>query len=140
MPRVEESIEVDAPVETVYDIWSNFEEFPRFMEHIKEVRSTGGDTTHWRMEAMGRTFEWDATTTEMQENSRVSWRASGQPGNSGSVTFEPLGAKRTRVNVDMEYDLESGAQESTAEALNLPENVVEDDLERFRQLAEERAG
>lgn len=142
MPKVKKSIDVDAPVHRVYELWSDFESFPGFMEHVQEVRRTGDRTTHWKVTApMGRHVEWDAETTAMDENRRVAWRASGDVGTSGNVRFQPHGSDRTTVEVDMEYHAPGGkAGDMAAKIFENPAKDVEEDLRRFKDLAEGRAG
>ena len=64
--RVHESIEVEAPVEDIFQYWSNFENFSNFMQNVEEVRMTGQDTSHWKLKGpLGKSVEFDARTTEM---------------------------------------------------------------------------
>ena len=135
MPTVEKDIEVDAPVDRTYRLWTEYERFPQFMENVKEVRRTGPDTTHWVVEAAGKTVEWDARTiTENQR--RVAWMATGESGQSGEVRFEPVGGNRTRVRVKMDYSLPSRAQEAAASGLGIDERVVARDLQNFKEMIE----
>lgn len=139
MPTIDKEIEVNAPVERVYSLWSNYEEFPSFMENVKEVRRTGPDRTHWIVEAAGKTVEWDART--VQENlRRVAWTAEGESGQSGQIAFEPIGANRTRVKVHFDYSLPSKMQETAAHGLRIDERAVARDLENFRNIVEGEAG
>lgn len=135
MPTVDKSIDIDAPLDRVFTAWTNFENFPNFMENVKEVRRTGPDQTHWVVEAAGQTIEWDATTT-VEERSRVAWKSRGESGQSGVVTFEDLGPTKTRVNVHIDYKLDSKIQEAGASMLGLDDNIVKNDLERFKGLIE----
>lgn len=135
MPTVEKDIEINAPVDRIYQYWTEYERFPQFMENVKEVRRTGPDTTHWVVEAAGKTVEWDArTVTENQR--RVAWMATGESGQSGEVRFTPLG-NRTRVHVRMDYSLPSKLQETAASGLGIDERVVSRDLENFKQMVED---
>ncbi|HWG89654.1 MAG TPA: SRPBCC family protein [Candidatus Thermoplasmatota archaeon] len=136
MPTVNKSIEVDVPVDRVYEYWSNFENFPHFMEKVDEVRVTGPTTTHWVVNAPTERVEWDATTTEKVPNERISWRAAGQSGQNGTVTFEPLDATRTRVNVQMEYTLDNKLKEKLATFFQIDDRLVETDLKRFKETVE----
>lgn len=134
MPTVEQDIIVDASLERVYQEWTDYERFPLFMEHVKEVRKTGLDMTHWVAEAAGQTLEWDATVAEDQR--RVSWTAQGEAGQSGEVKFEPVGAGRTRVRVKLDYSLPSHLQEAAASALGIDDHAVKHDLENFKAMIE----
>ena len=94
MERVEKTIEVDCPVRTVYNQWTQFEEFPRFMDGVEEVRQLDDTHVHWRAQLWGKSKEWDAEITEQEPDKRISWRSvSGAP-NAGTVRFEPLGTDR----------------------------------------------
>lgn len=138
MPAVKETIEVNAPVDRVYEFWNNFENFPQFMDKVEEVRVTGPNTSHWVVDAPTEKVEWEATTTENVRNQRISWRATGQSGQSGTVTFEPLGADRTRVSVQMEYSLDSKLKERLADFFRVDEREVKHDLQKFKQTVESR--
>lgn len=136
MPTVEKDIEVDAPVERVYQAWTNYERFPQFMENVKEVRRTGPDMTHWVAEAAGQKVEWDARTVT-ENNRRVAWTAQGQAGQSGEVRFEPLGTGKTRLRLRLDYKLESGAKETAAKSFGIDDRIVSEDLKNFKQMIEE---
>lgn len=140
MAKINQSVEVDAPVHRVFKLWSDMESFPGFMEHVQEVQRTGPRSTHWVVEApMGRKVEWDAQTTEMDENRKIAWRATGDVGTSGEVSFTPEGSDRTRVDVDMEYHTPGGpVGELFAKVFENPSKDVEQDLQRFKALAEGR--
>lgn len=142
MATVRKSIDVDAPVHRVYQLWTDFESFPGFMRHVQEVSRTGERTTHWKVEApLGRFVEWDAETTVLEENRKVAWRATGDVGTSGEVRFQPHGGERTTVEVDMEYHPPGGKLgEVAARIFENPARDVEKDLQRFKDLAEGRAG
>lgn len=137
MPVVKKDIEVNAPIDRVYQFWTNYEQFPRFMEHVKEVRRLGADRTHWVAEAAGQKVEWDAQTIT-ENNRRVAWRATGESGQSGEVRFEPLGANRTRVKVEMDYSLPSAMKEKAASGLGIDDRAVANDLESFKNIIEGR--
>src|SRR5213593_2866530 len=106
MQRVERSIRVRLPAEELYQLWSDVASFPRFMEHVEEVRSTGagGRFSHWKLEPVaGVTVEWDAEITEDEPNHVIGWRSTdGNIGNSGTVTFAPVG-EETEIHVTMQW-------------------------------------
>ncbi|MGH2618816.1 MAG: SRPBCC family protein, partial [Thermomicrobiales bacterium] len=104
MANVEKSIEVNQPVRTVYNQWTQFEEFPRFMEGIAEVRQLDDTRTHWRAAIAGFEVEWDAEITEQIPDQQVAWRTTSGPEHSGVITFVPVGDERTRVTVAIGYD------------------------------------
>ena len=135
MPTVNENIEVNAPVEQVYRLWTQYERFPDWMSHVEEVRRVTPERTHWRAKIAGQEVEWDATTLA-ESNRRVAWQAMGEAGQSGEVRFEPIGAGKTRIDVRMDYSLGSKLKESAASGLGLDQRAVKDDLESFKNIVE----
>lgn len=136
MPTVEEDIVVDAPIERVYQEWTEYERFPEFMENVKEVRRIGPDMTHWVAEAAGKTVEWDARTIT-ESPRRVAWTAQGESGQSGEVRFEPAEGGRTHVHVKLDYTLPSGIAEAAASGLGIDDRAVRRDLNNFKEMLEE---
>ena len=139
MAHVIKEIVVDAPVEQVYDFWQNFENFPRFMDNIESIQKTGPDTTHWKSRGpMGMAVEWDAKTISVQENQKIAWQSvDGNIETHGAVTFEPIGTDQTKVTVGLEYSPPAGALgEAVAKMFANPESQLEEDLERFKVVAE----
>jgi len=136
MATVNVEIDVAAPVSKAYDQWTQFEEFPRFMSGIVDVRQIDDVTTHWVAEVDGQRREWNAEIVEQQPDRLIAWNSIDEGGSSGRVTFEPssTGAK---VNVQLEWDPE-GLKESAGAMVGLDERQVRDDLERFRTLVESR--
>ncbi|HLM32558.1 MAG TPA: SRPBCC family protein [Gaiellaceae bacterium] len=134
---VEESVEVDVPVETAYNQWTQFEEFPRFMEGVDEVRQLDDTHLHWVASARGRRREWDAEITEQKPDERVAWRATSGKRNAGVVTFHRLSDERSKVMVQLDYEREGG-REAVASILGLDRRRIRGDLERFSELVEER--
>ncbi len=137
MTKIEESIEVDVPVTTAYNQWTQFEDFPQFMEGVESVSQTDDTHLHWAAEIAGNREEWEAEITEQRPDERVAWRAIAGRGNSGVVTFQPLGEGRTRVDVQMEYEVE-GLTEKLGSAVGADDRRVKGDLERFKQFIENR--
>ena len=138
--RVQESIEVQAPLQDVYSYWSNFENFPRFMENIEEVRMTGEDTSHWKVKGpLGTSVEFDAKTTEMNPEQGVGWNTvDGQVMTSGEIRFQEVRPDLTRVEVTMNYAAPPGgkAGEAVANILSDPEKSMRQDLENFAGIVE----
>ncbi len=137
MSKLEKSIDVDVPVRTAYDQWTQFEEFPRFMEGVQEVRQLDDKRLHWRAEVGGREVEWESEITQQVPDERIGWRSSSGAKNAGSVSFYPLGANRVRLTLRLEIEPE-GAVEMTADALGLLSRRIEGDLERFKEFIEAR--
>jgi sporulation protein YlmC with PRC-barrel domain len=137
MPTIQESVEVEVPVRVAYDQWTQFEEFPRFMEGVKEVRQIDDTHLHWVAEIAGRELEWDAQIVEQEPERRIAWRSTGGVQNNGLVTFTPIDDDATRIDVAMEHEPES-ALEKAGDAAGLSQRRVADDLERFKELVESR--
>ena len=137
MASVEKSIEVNVPVRTVYNQWTQFEEFPRFMEGVEEVRQLDDKRLHWRASVAGKSQEWDASIIEQTPDRVVAWRSTSGAENAGRVTFQPEGPDRTRVTVGLDYD-PKGMVETTGDALGFVSRRVEGDLKRFKEFIESR--
>jgi len=137
MSFIEKSIVVDVPVRTAYNQWTQFEEFPRFMEGVKEVKQTDDKRLHWRAEVMGKDVEWTAEITQQIPDQRITWKSTTGAKNAGSVSFTPEGSDKTRLTLRLEYEPE-GAAESTGSALGLVSARVDGDLKRFKKFIEER--
>jgi uncharacterized membrane protein len=137
MATVNESIEIDVPVTTVYNQWTQFEEFPKFMEGVESVRQLDDTHLHWVAELGGQRHEWDAEITEQEPDRVIAWRARDGKYNSGRVRFEPLGEGRTRVDVELMWEPE-GIKEELGSALGADSRRVKGDLERFKELVERR--
>jgi uncharacterized membrane protein len=133
MANVTEAIDVDVPITTAYNQWTQFEEFPRFMEGVERVEQLTDDRLHWVAEIGGKRAEWYARITEQHPDERVAWTAEAGKGLSGQVTFSPLDQDRTRVTAEIEWQPE-GAMESIGAALGFDDRQVKEDLERFRDL------
>lgn len=134
---IEKSINVNVPVRTAYNQWTQFEEFPRFMEGVKEIRQLDDQRVHWVAEIGGKQKEWDAEITEQIPDQRISWRSVDGAPNAGLVEFRPVGADETEVRVRMEYEPE-GAVEKIGSALHAADARVKGDLKRFKEFVESR--
>ena len=139
MTKIEESIEVRSPLRAVYDQWTQFEEFPKFMEGVAEVRQIDDKHLHWVAEFGGQRHEWDAEVTEQKPDERVAWKNTDGKDNAGVVTFHRLGEEKTRVMVQMDF-VPEGIVEKLGFAIGAPDRRVRGDLERFRELVETAAG
>ena len=137
MASIQESIDVQVPLSTVYNQWTQFEEFPQFMEGVKSVSQLDDTHLRWVAEAGGQEHEWTAEITEQHPDERVAWKAIAGHGNSGVVTFHRLGEGETRVTVQMEHEPE-GMMETLGSALGADSRRVQGDLERFKDLIEGR--
>ena len=135
MSAVEQSIQVHAPLRAVYDQWTQFEEFPKFMEGIKQVRQVDETHLHWVASVAGQTHEWDAEITEQRPDERVAWKNTGGTDNAGVVTFHRLDDHQTQVMVQMDF-VPEGIVEKLGNTLGVPARRVKGDLARFKELME----
>ena len=132
--NVEESIEVNLPVSTVYNQWTQFEDFPQFMRGITSVTQLGDDRLEWVAEIGGVQRRWEATILEQVPDRKIAWAATEGATNAGAVTFQDLGG-RTVVHLSLEYEPE-GWVETVGDKLNVVENRAKGDLERFKTFVE----
>jgi uncharacterized membrane protein len=137
MARVARDIVVNAPLRSVYNQWTQFEEFPAFMEGVEEVRQQGDRYLHWRARIGGREEEWDAEIQEQIPDEKIIWRSTTGSENAGMVTFREEGPGQTLVHLEMSYQPE-GVVEQAGDALGMVERQVEGDLERFKEFIEAR--
>jgi uncharacterized protein YndB with AHSA1/START domain len=137
MGETTHSIDINAPVRAVYDQWTQFEEFPRFMEGVEEIRQDGPRNLFWKARIAGKEKQWEAEILEQVPDQRIVWRSIDGTPNSGEVMFEPLEEERTRVTLRMEYEPE-GFFEKAGDALGIPSSRAEGDLKRFRDFVEEK--
>jgi uncharacterized membrane protein len=134
---IDETIEVNVPVSTAYNQWTQFEEFPLFMQGVDHVEQRDDTRLHWVATVAGRTAEWDAQILEQHPDSQISWISEDGKKTRGTVTFEPLGDLRTLIRLSMSYKPE-GPAEQIGSAAGLDAARVRGDLERFKQLIESR--
>jgi uncharacterized membrane protein len=132
---VEQSVDVNVPVRTAYNQWTQFEEFPQFMEAVEDVRQIDDTHLRWKVKSGGTSHEWEAEITEQRPDERIAWTSRSGKGNSGVVTFHRLDPDTTRIMVQLEWEPE-GAKEQAGSALGLDDRSVKGDLERFKQLIE----
>jgi uncharacterized membrane protein len=138
METIEKSIEVECPLRTVYNQWTQFEEFPRFMEGVKKVTQLDDQRLHWEVEIGGKNKEWDARITDQVPDQVIAWKSEGGEYNTGAVNFRAISQNRTRINLQLTYDPE-GIVEKTGDALGVVSSRVESDLERFKEFIEKRS-
>jgi uncharacterized membrane protein len=130
MPAVEEQIDVPVPVATAYGEWTQFEQFPRFMEGVAEVRQVDETHLRWRGTLDGVECEWVAEVTELRPHERIVWRATGGFANAGIVMFHQLDQQTTRITMSTDVD--------DPDALAAIEQRVRGDLQRFREMVARR--
>ena len=137
MSTIEKSIDVNVPVRMAYNQWTQFEEFPRFMEGIEEVQQLDDKHLHWRAEMSGKTKEWDSEIIEQIPDQRIMWRSTSGAKNAGTVSFIPVAPHTTRVKVEMVYD-PVGLLENVGDMIGIDDRRVKGDLERFKEYIESR--
>jgi len=137
MSNIEQSIDVGVPVRTAYDQWTQFEEFPRFMEGVEEVRQLDDTHLHWRTKVAGREKEFDAVITEQTPDQRIAWTSEAGAEHAGVVTFHRVAEDTTRIMLQLDVEPD-GLAEKAGDALGLVKRRVTGDLERFKELVESR--
>lgn len=135
------NIIVGVEAKRCFDTWSDFEQFPEFMENIESVYIIGGNRSHWVMAGpLGQNLEWNAEVTEFQPDERIAWRSiDGDIETSGQVTFQGLPADQTEVTVMMQYIPPAGELgEAFAELFDDPESQLMQDLRNFKDSIENK--
>jgi uncharacterized membrane protein len=137
MAEFRETIEVNVPVSTAYNQWTQFEDFPQFMENVESVRQIDDTHLHWVAEIGGKRHEWEAEITRQEPDRAVAWRSIDGKGTSGEVLFDPFDGDRTRIAVTMSWEPE-GFLETLGDKLGADKLGVKRDLARFKELIESR--
>lgn len=135
MGSIEQSIEVEVPVRTAYDQWTQFEDFPRFMEGIERIDQVDDTHLHWVAEIAGQKTEWDAEVTEQTPDQRIAWKNTTGATNAGVITFHRVDDGKTKLMLQLDYEGDS-FKEKVGDALGIVERRVKGDLERFKELIE----
>lgn len=137
MSSVQEIIDVDVPLSTAYNQWTQFEDFPMFMNAVQEVRQVDDTHLHWKATIAGKLKEWDTEITQQIPDRRIAWRSTSGAQNSGSVNFERLGADRTRIVLRIRY-LPEDFLESAADAVGVVKLQTKQNLSKFKDFLETR--
>ena len=137
MSQIIESIDIDAPVRTAYDQWTQFESFPKFMDGIERVEQLTAPTLEWTASIAGVDRSWTAEITEQTPDQRIAWKATSGAENAGVVTFHRVDDRRSRVTLQLDIEPE-GVIESVGDALGLVQRRAKGDLERFKAYIEDR--
>jgi uncharacterized membrane protein len=135
--KIIESIDVDVPVRVAYDQWTQFEEFPRFMEAVEKVEQLDDTTLRWTAEIAGVKRTWTAKITEQTPDQRIAWTSIEGARNAGVVTFHRLDDRKTRVTLQLDVEPD-GPVESVGDALGFVQRQAAGDLKRFKEFVEER--
>jgi uncharacterized membrane protein len=138
MPQVIETVDVDVPVTTAYNQWTQFEEFPQFLTFVESITQIDDTLTHWKVNIAGAEREFDAEITEQLPDERVAWNSvDGDVDHAGVVTFHKLSDTTSRVTVQLDWDAENLVEKAGA-ALGFDDRAVKSDLQNFKKFIEER--
>ena len=138
MAEVEKEIEVDVPVSTAYNQWTQFETFPQFMEGVEQVQQIDSKTLHWKAKVAGKDEEWDAVITDQEPDRRVAWRSIDGKHVAGDVDFMPANSGgKTKIKLHMVYEPE-GVVEKAGDLIGVVDRMVDGDLKRFKEFIESR--
>jgi len=136
---VTESVDVNVPVRTAYNQWTQFEQFPQFMDGVREIRQLDERHLHWKTEIGGVAREFDAEITEQLPDERVAWKSTEGEKQAGVATFHRLDDTHTRVTVQMDFEPQ-GVVETAGSVLGVVDHRVKGDLHRFKEFIEGRGG
>jgi uncharacterized membrane protein len=137
---VTESVDVNVPIRTAYDQWTQFETFPNFMDGVESITQIDATRTHWVTKVAGQTREFDAAITEQHPDERVAWKSTGgDTKHAGVVTFHRLDDDRTRVTIQLDWEPE-GLAEKVGSAVGVDSHQVKADAKRFKEFIESRGG
>jgi uncharacterized membrane protein len=139
MSTITETVDVEVPVATAYNQWTQFESFPQFMEGVEQIRQLDDIHLHWVTKVGGATREFDATITEQHPDERIAWRSDSGPNHAGVITFHRLNGSTTRVTAQMDLDPE-GFAENVGDKLGVLDRRVKNDMRRFKEFIEHRGG
>jgi uncharacterized membrane protein len=134
MSTVTESVDVNVPIRTAYNQWTQFEDFPQFMSGVTEIRQLDDTTTHWKTDIDGVKREFDAKITEQLPDERVAWTSIEGSKQAGVVTFQ-----RTRVTCQLDFEPQ-GLAETAGDKLGFLDRQVKGDMKRFKEYIESRGG
>jgi uncharacterized membrane protein len=137
MANYEQSIDVNVPVRTAYNQWTQFESFPHFMEGVERVQQVNDTNMRWKAEIAGNNLEWDAVITEQTPDQRIAWTSTSGAKNAGVVSFHKLDDDTTRVMLQVDYEPQ-GFLENVGAALGVVEGRMKGDLGRFKDFIEGR--
>ncbi|MEU4832650.1 SRPBCC family protein [Streptosporangium sp. NPDC023615] len=137
MSTIEQSVDVNVPIRTAYNQWTQFESFPEFMEGVESIKQLSDTRTAWVVEIAGVHREFEAEITEQHPDERVAWKSVERPHQAGVVTFHRLGPDTTRVTLQLDYDPE-GFVETVGDWLQIVRLRIRGDMERFKTFIESR--
>ena len=135
MEKIDKSIEIERPLRTVYNQWTQFEDFPRFMKGVKKVTQLDDQRLHWEAEIGGKNKEWDVRITDQIPDQLIAWQSEGGEYSSGTVKFVATDTSRTRIDLQILYE-PLGLVEPAGDAVAIVSGRIETDLQRFRAFIE----
>ena len=139
MTQVIETIDVDVPVRTAYNQWTQFESFPHFLDFVQSIKQIDDTHTHWVVKIAGAEREFDAVITEQHPDERVAWNStSGEENHAGVVTFHKLSDTTSRVTVQLDWEAE-GFLEKVGSVFGVDDHVIKKDLKNFKEFVENPA-
>jgi uncharacterized membrane protein len=134
---ISETIEVNVPLRTAYNQWTQFEDFPQFMDSVHEIRQIDDRHLHWKANVAGEEKEWDAEITEQKPDQRIAWRSTTGVPNAGLVTFQKIADNVTRISLQMDYQPD-GMIERIGDAMGAVRMETRANLEKFKRMLEHR--
>jgi|SRR5690625_1146299 len=138
MSTIEESIEVDVPVSTAYNQWTQFESFPQFMDGVDSITQIDDTRNRWVVTVGGQTREVETEITEQHPDERIAWRSvTGDTRHAGVVTFHRISDQQTRVMIQMDWEPEDAAEKAGA-AVGADARQIKADAKRFKEFIESR--
>jgi uncharacterized membrane protein len=137
MTSVTKSIDVDVPISTAYNQWTQFESFPHFMGGVEQITQSDDTHAHWKTRIGGVEREFDTEITEQHPDERVAWKSTDGTTHAGVVTFHRLGDAQTKVTVQLDWQPE-GVVEKAGALVGVDDHQVKSDLERFKSYIEDR--
>ncbi|PKQ26097.1 MAG: cyclase [Actinobacteria bacterium HGW-Actinobacteria-4] len=135
MSTIEKSVEVDVPITTAYNQWTQMESYPAFMSSVDEVKQIDDTRTHWRVNVAGVDREFDSEITDQVRDQHIAWRSIGELHHNGRVAFEEVGTDATKVTLTMEWEPE-GFVEKAGDLLQIDDMTIKRDLEKFKEMIE----
>lgn len=138
MAKIVADVDVDVPVRVAYNQWTQFEDFPKFLDFVESITQSDDTHTHWKVKIGGAEREFDAEVTEQHPDERVAWKSVGGDENqAGVVTFHRLSDTSTRVTVQLDWE-PSGFVERAGATLGVDDHAVKKDLKKFKEFIESR--
>jgi uncharacterized membrane protein len=136
MPQVIETVDVNVPVSTAYNQWTQFESFPKFLSFVESITQVDETHTHWTVKIAGAVREFDAVITEQHADERVAWNSvGGDENHAGVVTFHKLSDTETRVTVQLDWEA-TGLAEKAGAVFGVDDHVIKKDLKNFKEFIE----